>query len=239
MNIITPIFPCRSLEELLDFYRTLGFTVTYQQKSPNPYAVVERGWIRLDFYGVKHHDPKLCYHTCYILADNTEELYEAFSAALRKSNGRLPARGLPRISEMRDKASGIREFMFSDIAGNCIRVGRKITPAADDGQEGAMDAVNKRLSGVLDFVYKSEDDPEEYEQVIRMLDKAIEKEKQNHCINLYLAMISRARIAIAQHDYGKAKALLQLVRDSPAITGEEEMYRVTLQRVSDLEQGMA
>ncbi|WP_315818574.1 hypothetical protein [Paraflavitalea speifideaquila] len=58
MNTITPIFPCLSLDELMAFYQSLGFTISYYQKSPNPYAVVEKDWIRFDFYGIKHHDPK-------------------------------------------------------------------------------------------------------------------------------------------------------------------------------------
>lgn len=127
MNLITPIFPCKSLDELMEFYQSLGFTVTYHQKSPNPYAILQRDWIRLDFYGIKHHDPAKCYHTCYLLTDEVDELYEVFTSALRKKSGKLPTRGLPRISEIRDKASGVREFMFSDIAGTCIRIGKKIS----------------------------------------------------------------------------------------------------------------
>jgi hypothetical protein len=37
-----PILPCRSIDENLDFYRALGFEVTFQQTRPNPYAVVAR-----------------------------------------------------------------------------------------------------------------------------------------------------------------------------------------------------
>jgi predicted lactoylglutathione lyase len=40
-----PILPCRTLQPVLDFYTALGFEVTYQQRSPNPYAVVQRGGI--------------------------------------------------------------------------------------------------------------------------------------------------------------------------------------------------
>ena len=38
-----PILPCRSIDDLLAFYRALGFAVTYQQERPNTYAVVVRG----------------------------------------------------------------------------------------------------------------------------------------------------------------------------------------------------
>ncbi len=236
-NRIVPILPCKSLDELLTFYRQLGFEVTYCQKSPNPYAVVERDWIRLDFYGIKHHDPKKCYHTCYILTEEADELYEQFSNALRKQNGKLPTRGLPRISEIRDKSSGVREFMFSDIAGNCIRIGRKIDHKEEDYPTEIM-AANKRLSLVLDFAYRYEDEPGELEKVSVSLDKAIERDKGFPCINLYKAMTLRADIALQQENIPLAKQLLNEVKTSLLINDNKDKYRIELQRVSDLEQKM-
>lgn len=223
MNLITPIFPCKSLDELMEFYQSLGFTVTYHQKSPNPYAILQRDWIRLDFYGIKHHDPAKCYHTCYLLTDEVDELYEVFTSALRKKSGKLPTRGLPRISEIRDKASGVREFMFSDIAGTCIRIGKKIsieeTPAG------------KRLALALDFAYKSEDEADEYIKVAKVLDKAIERDKDSNCLNLYKVMTTRADIAIEQGELLLAKELLEKVK-----AGLDATHKVELQRVKDLEQ---
>jgi hypothetical protein len=238
MNRIVPILPCKSLDELLAFYKQLGFEVTYYQKSPNPYAVVEKDWIRLDFYGIKHHDPKKCYHTCYILADEADDLYEQFSNALRKQSGKLPTRGLPRISEIRDKASGVREFMFSDVAGNCIRIGRKIDNTEEHEYPTDVMAANKRLSLALDFAYRSEDEPDEYEKISKLLDKAIEKEKIFPCINLYKVMTLRADMAIQQGDLSLAKQLLDEVKTSPLISNNTEKYKAELQRVADLEQKM-
>ncbi|WP_217606813.1 VOC family protein [Chitinophaga sp. GbtcB8] len=236
MNIITPIFPCRSLDELIDFYRVLGFEVTYHQKSPNPYAILEKGWLRLDFYGTKQHVPNQCYHTCYILTDEADELYEVFTSALRSHYGKLPTRGLPRISEIRDKKYGVREFMFSDVAGNCIRIGRKIAIQEEEIYSKEVEAASKRLSLALDFAYKSEDEEGELEKVSAVLDKAIEKDKGNHCRNLYKVMILRADLAIAQGDQAKAVLLLEQVRKSPDIERQPDKFSTELQRVADLEQ---
>ncbi len=234
MNIITPIFPCKSLEELLVFYQTLGFKITYQQKSPNPYAIVERVWIRLDFYGIKLHDPKKCYHTCYILTDEADELYEAFTSALRNKNGKLPTRGLPRISDIRDKKSGVREFMFSDVAGNCIRIGRKLDKQDVETSNAAITAASDRLALALDFAYKSEDEEDELEKVSKVLDKAIERDQHHHCHNLYKVMILRADMAVAQGDSEKAKTLLEQVCSSPDVVQNPEKYKAELQRVEDI-----
>lgn len=236
MNQVMPIFPCKSLDELLEFYRGLGFEVTYYQKAPNPCAVVERGWIKLQFYGIKHHDPKLVYHTCYLLTDEVDELYAAFTAAMRKKSGKLPTRGLPRISELRDKTWGVREFMFSDVAGTCIRIGKKIE--AEVYADPKVEAASKRLALTLDYAYKSEDEVDELEKVVPMLDKAIAKEKEYECLNLYKVMLLRADLAIVQGEIDVARELLAAVRGSALIGSDPEKYKVELERAADLEARM-
>lgn len=48
-----PALPCVTLEGSLPFYGLLGFHVTYQQKAPNPYAVVVRGDVQLHLFGMR------------------------------------------------------------------------------------------------------------------------------------------------------------------------------------------
>ena len=71
-----PILPCRSLPEILDFYRALGFAVTFHQQRPNPYAVVERGDIELQFFSMKTYDPTQSHSTLVLRA---EELAQALA----------------------------------------------------------------------------------------------------------------------------------------------------------------
>jgi catechol 2,3-dioxygenase-like lactoylglutathione lyase family enzyme len=101
-----PILPCRSIEDNLAFYRALGFTVTFHQQRPNPYAVVERGGVRLHFFSMKGYDPAQSYSTCYITTTDVDGLYHAFRGGLRATLGRLPTRGLPRIGPLRDTSYG-------------------------------------------------------------------------------------------------------------------------------------
>lgn len=234
MNRTIPIFPCKDLDALLDFYRQIGFEVTYRQKAPNPYAVVELDWIRLDFYAVSHHDPKKSYHTCYVTAEETDALYERFTGALRNKRGKVPTRGLPRISEIRDKAYGVREFMFSDPAGNCVRIGRKIAPGAPHGESPESAAANKRLALVLDYAYRFEDDVDEFEKVPPLLDKAIERDRALPCDNLFKVMSVRADYAIQLGDLTLAENLLNEIRQHP-LTADHVRFQAVLQRVADLE----
>jgi hypothetical protein len=38
---------------------------TFRQRSPNPYAVVRRGGIELQFFGLKQYEPAESVSTCY------------------------------------------------------------------------------------------------------------------------------------------------------------------------------
>jgi catechol 2,3-dioxygenase-like lactoylglutathione lyase family enzyme len=124
-----PILPCRSIDENLNFYRALGFAVTFQQQRPNPYAVVERGDITLHFFSIKAYDPAQSYSTCYITTTDVDALYDAFRNGLRVALGTLPTRGLPRIGPLKDTSYGVRQFLVTDPGGNTLRIGQ---PISDD-----------------------------------------------------------------------------------------------------------
>lgn len=120
-----PILPCRTIQPVLDFYTVLGFKVTFQQKSPNPYAVVERGGIQLHFFGMKEYEPAASYSTCQIRTDDVDGLHEVFRAGLKAAYGRIPTRGLPRIGPLKDTSHGVRQFLMTDPGGNCFRIGQR------------------------------------------------------------------------------------------------------------------
>jgi hypothetical protein len=122
-----PILPCQTLPPVLDFYIALGFEVTYQQRSPNSYAVVERGGIELQFFAMKHYEPTGSVSTCYVMTDDVDGLYQAFRAGLRAAYGRIPTRGLPRVGPLKDMSYGVRQFLMTDPGGNCVRVGQRIS----------------------------------------------------------------------------------------------------------------
>ncbi|WP_339155932.1 VOC family protein [Actinomadura luteofluorescens] len=122
-----PIFPCRSIQSTWDFYRTLGFEQTTWQTRPNPYLAVRRGDVELQFFGWKKHDPAASMNMCYITTTEVDALYEAFRAGLREALGRVPTRGLPRLSALRDMSYGVRQFLLSDPDGLQLRIGQAIS----------------------------------------------------------------------------------------------------------------
>ncbi|MCX4677131.1 VOC family protein [Streptomyces sp. NBC_01433] len=126
-----PLLPCqtRLIKPVVDFYTALGFDTTYLQTSPYAYAVVERGAIELQFYGMKEYDPAASHSGCYVLTEDVDGLHAAFRAGLKAAYGRIPTRGLPRIGPLKDMSYGVRQFLMTDPTGNTIRIGR---PTSDD-----------------------------------------------------------------------------------------------------------
>ena len=122
-----PLLPCQTIQPVVDFYAALGFEVTFLQKSPNPFAVVERGDIELQFFAMKKYEPSESYSTCYVLTDDVDGLYEAFRAGLESAYGKIPSRGLPRMGPLKDMSYGVRQFLMTDPGGNCVRVGQPIS----------------------------------------------------------------------------------------------------------------
>lgn len=101
-----PCLPCADIDTSIAFYEALGFTRTYRQIRPNPYAVVARDEIHL--FGIDGFDPRDSYDSVIVVVPDPDSLYRDFAAGLRRAHGRLPVAGIPRITrpaqEVRDGA---------------------------------------------------------------------------------------------------------------------------------------
>ena len=101
-----PALPCADLDGSVAFYEALGFTRTYRQVRPNPYAVVAREDIHIHLFGIEGFDPAQSYGTAIVVVPDPDRLYRDFAAGLREVFGKLPVAGIPRITataeEVRD-----------------------------------------------------------------------------------------------------------------------------------------
>jgi hypothetical protein len=202
-----PILPCRSIGELADFYESLGFTAYQRQTRPNPYIALRRNGFELHFYGTKAHDPATAYNTCYVTTDDVDILYEAFRAGLKQSLGRIPLRGLPRIGPLKDMAYGVRQFLLTDPAGNCIRIGQP-TGGSLDHPELPEERVAKALHLAVMLADSKEDVPAGARVLDRLLDGHPEQPVPPD--SLYRALILRADYALRLGDPERAGALLAI-----------------------------
>ncbi|MFF9558399.1 bleomycin resistance protein [Streptomyces albus] len=225
-----PILPCRTLQPVLDFYTALGFAVTFTQRSPNPYATVQRGGIQLQFFGMRRYDPAGSYSTCYIRTDDVDALYEEFRTGLRTAYGRVPTRGLPRIGPLRDTSYGMRQFLMTDPGGNCLRVGQP-TDTAHHHRPAPEGTFARTLHHALLFA----DSRDDATAAARVIDRALAlPDEQATPVQLLRLLVLRVDVARRLGDEETARAALaraDAVRLSPE---ERETADDDLLRLADL-----
>lgn len=223
-----PLLPCRSIEEQIAFYESIGFEVTYRQKVPNVYASVQRGLIELHFFTMKGYDPATSYSTCYVLVADIDRLYAEFRDGLKRSLGRIPLRGIPRIGPVRDMSYGVRQFLMTDPGGNIIRFGQP-TDAQPE-----TDAPRSRLEKALDaaiLLAHSKGDPE---TAARVLDGALANADPDGGVTLARATILRADVAMSMGEDALAGRLLDAVGRMDLTAADRATLSDDLARVEEL-----
>ncbi|MGV9311313.1 bleomycin resistance protein [Streptomyces sp. NPDC003691] len=230
-----PLLPCHTplMTDVVTFYEALGFTTTLRQHSPYPYAVVERGAIELQFFGMKEYDPAGSYSGCYVLTGDVDGLHTAFRAGLKAAYGRIPSRGLPRIGPVKDMSYGVRQFLMTDPTGNSVRIGQ-LTGAED--ADGSHSPVPKEPFeravhlGVL-FAYSKEDLP----GAARIADRALARTDRTPTpVQLLKLLVLRGDVARRQGDDALARTLLARAGAVPLTAAERESVRDELARLAEL-----
>jgi hypothetical protein len=201
-----PILPCRSIDDQLEFYESLGFEVTYRQKVPNAFASIQRGAIELQFFTLKGYEPANSYSTCYVLISDVDGLYADFRDGLKRSLGRVPTRGIPRIGALRDMSYGVRQFLLTDPGGNIIRIGQPLA-ATEDAAAPPSSRLAKALEAA-DLLMYSKVDPE---TTARVIDVAMADDPDASDVLVLRARILRAEAAHALGDDGLATDLIDAV----------------------------
>ena len=203
-----PLLPCRSIDDQIAFYESLGFAVTYRQKSPNAYASVQRGLIELHFFTMKGYEPANSYSTCYVLVSDVDRLYDDFRAGLKAALGRIPTRGIPRIGALRDMSYGVRQFLMTDPGGNIIRIGQPL--AAREAPAGPGSRLEKALEAANQLLY-SKADPHTTARVIRDALAATPDAPDRHLVP------AKIMLADAAHALGDDSEAARLLDDVAAV----------------------
>jgi catechol 2,3-dioxygenase-like lactoylglutathione lyase family enzyme len=225
-----PILPCRALQPVLDFYTALGFEVTFQQRSPNPYAAVTRGGIQLHFFGMKRYDPTESYSTCYIRTDEIDALYESFRAGLKAAYGKVPARGLPRLGPLKDTSHGMRQFLLTDPGGNCLRVGQEISEHHHH-RPAPKETFAKALHHAALFA-DSRDDPR---AAVAVLDRALNlPDERPNPVQLLRLLVLRADLAARLGDENTAASTLATAFEIRLTDEQQASLRDDLDRLAEL-----
>lgn len=229
-----PLFPSHALDETLDFYKAIGFEVTYYQKSPYPYGVVERGDMEFQFFRMKDYDPKASYSACYVITDDVDTLHASFRAGLKQTLGRIPTRGLPRIGALKDMSYGMRQFLMSDPAGNSIRVGQRTAESLEHPE-----VPKERYARALHQAVLLGESKQDHTAAARIIDHALAADGAPTPVQLVKLYVVRAEMAA---QLGEPEQPAEWLDRAAAVrlTEEERLSAADeLQRAKELREALA
>ncbi|MEU9744568.1 bleomycin resistance protein [Streptomyces niveus] len=211
-----PLLPCQTIQPVVDFYSALGFEITFIQKSPYAYAVVERGNVELQFFGMKKYEPTESISGCYVLTDDVDGMYGAFRAGLKAAYGKIPTRGLPRIGPVKDMSYGVRQFLMTDPAGNTLRIGQP----NDAGSDGHHQPPPKEpYARALHLATVFADSKQDLGAAVKLLDRALRDAAESDngfgkegapptAVQLYRMLVLRGDVAQRLDETEEARGFL-------------------------------
>ncbi|MBE1532399.1 bleomycin resistance protein [Actinomadura algeriensis] len=224
-----PIFPCRSIADTWEFYRALGFEQTTWQTRPNPYLGVRHGDVDVQFYGWKKHDPAASMHMCYVVTDDVNALYESFRSGLKEALGRIPTRGLPRVSVLKDMTYGVRQFLLTDPDGIQLRIGQQISENLDHAP-----IPSEPVAKALHMAALLGDSKEDHRAAARILDKLLKNGEPLTPSERLKALTLRADMALHLDDPDRARTLLSEAHAVPLNDAERAALKDELVRLEDM-----
>ncbi|MBT2367323.1 VOC family protein [Streptomyces sp. ISL-10] len=226
-----PLLPCRSIDEIVEFYTMLGFTKAYYQVRPNPYVSLKREDLQLDFFGIPGFKAENSYGTCLVIVPDTGELFEAFAAGMREVHGKLLVSGIPRMTRPRKRknADNHSGFTVIDPGGNWIRImAAKSTPEET--------SASGRLATTLQRAVVMGDSHGKHVRAAQILDAALERDKGTAtAAELLEALAYRAELALRADDTAAAGDALTRARALILSETEHGQLAGTLAGLEDLE----
>jgi hypothetical protein len=195
----------------------LGFTRTYRQLKPNPYAVVALEDIQIHLFGMEDFHPADSYGSVIIVVPDPDALYQAFATGLRAAYKKLPVQGIPRILRPRKKFGTVRGFSVVDAGGNWLRISKLGDRESQDDEE------SEKLSGLAQMVAVAArlgDAHGDETLALKTIENGLKRFPDAPLLDQARALLYRAELAVRLQDQTLAQASLAAVH---ALTlGEEE-----------------
>jgi hypothetical protein len=231
-EITVPLLPCRSIDEIVEFYEMLGFERTYSQVQPNPYVALRREDINLHFFGIPDFKPEDSYGSCLVIVSDTGELYRSFAAAMRETHGKLLVSGIPRMTRPRKRknAENLSGFAIIDPGGNWIRIMAAKPDTAD------VEVARSKLGAILQNAVVMGDSHGFDDRAAQILDGALARNADTaSATELVEALAYRAELATRIGDPAAAMEALGRARAVSLTDAERTELGETVASLDDLE----
>jgi catechol 2,3-dioxygenase-like lactoylglutathione lyase family enzyme len=211
-----PCLPCADIDGSIAFYESLGFTRTYRQVRPNPYAVVAREDLQIHLFGIDGFKAEDSYGTVIVAVPDPDGLFRDFAEGLRKAHGKLPITGIPRITRPRKKYGTVRGFSVVDPGGNWLRISKLGETEDEDSAEKA-----EGLAQIVYVAARLGDAHGDEALALKTLESGLTRfSDAAKPIELARAYLYRAELAVRTQDLELARSSLAAA-ESLKLTGDE------------------
>lgn len=229
-NISIPQLWGGDLPATLDFYRTLGYTVTREMTRPYTYGEVRRDGFELHFGPTpKDLSAEQAYISCLVKVDELADWHAEFSTALRARYGRVPARGLPRITRFRP---GQTRFTVVDPVGNSVIYLQHTIPKLKYGGAQDLSGLSRALDNARNYREFKNDDP----TATRILETALRRHAPTATpADQARALAILAEIAAAAGNSNRATELITEIKTLNLTPADRAEIATELQTVTDLQ----
>ena len=226
------MLPCRDLDEAIAFYAALGFSRTYRQLRPNPYAVVALEDMRIHLFGMPRFNPAHSYGSVAIVVPNPDALYASFADGLRRTYGKLPVAGIPRIVRPRKRFGTVYGFSVVDVGGNWLRVSKI------GDTEKTADNADAGLAKVVEVAARLGDSHGDDAAALKALEMGLSRHVDAPVRDRGRALLFRAELAVRLGKRSLAQSSLSEVRGMTLDDDERAAIAKELEHVSELVAGL-
>ncbi|MBW7475529.1 hypothetical protein K0T92_12280 [Paenibacillus oenotherae] len=232
-GLTIPIFPCKSIDEQLDFYQALGFEVTYRQAKPNLYACVRHRIAELHFFVLKQLEPSNSYSMCYVSVPDVDIVYSEFRDHLKKAYGKIPSKGFPRMTKLNNLAED-RRFNLIDPAGNRLLIGQKHASSEPIDNDPHVAVHTSRFANAFETAYRLAYAKDEPADAAKVLDLVLSKAEEASASLHYKAYVLRADIAVTMDETDLARAFISKAEELTLSDQELAEVPEAIERLDEL-----
>lgn len=239
-NRTIPIFDCLyEIDKQLEFYTALGFDITYYQKAPYRFASVKNEFTELSFFGDKNFNIDQKHGGCYIVVSNIDDIYMKLKTNLKKYYGKIPSKGIPRISRLNTTAED-RRCNITDPSGNTLIIGEPLGDSTEViNEEKEQLKTSSKYEKIYKLAYKYAYSKEDFLAASNLLESIFNKQCDTVSNELYFkAKVVHLDVSLTLNRQEKAMKIIQELESIQLTLNEKSKVGNEMQRLEDIKYEM-
>jgi hypothetical protein len=147
------------------------------------------------------------YGSVIIVVPDPDTLYHTFAARLRETYGKLPVKGIPRVTRPRKKYGTVRGFSIVDPGGNWLRISK----LGDTEQENSAEEAGG-LPGFINVATRLGDARGDEALALKTLENGLARFPEAAALDRVRAYLYRAELAVRTNNHELAQSSLTLAK---------------------------